>query len=264
MMSLVNMSTSTPKTGQVDASAGQYTIAFGTSKTTITGLPYYKSLNRVLNDEKGTLASVDSMSVPGLDGSISTLTPSCCIPTNAFINELCLHDKNCQYYLTSYGPSPYYTDNSRNPVYYSKELAEDNALANFDGKEDTAKITAFRDKYSEKDYDQWVPGDTLANYPAASACDMFSPSGTSEHEWYLPSVGEIGYVIARFKEINEAITQINEIFGCGYTLHPNGYYYTSTALNYQNVYYWLVNRGRVLCGDPSTKCLVRAFRRYTP
>ena len=49
-----------------------------------------------------------------------------------------------------------------------------------------------------------------ANYPAAMACHMYHTVGTSQGDWYLPAMGELGYLYVRAKKINETLTALGE------------------------------------------------------
>lgn len=81
-----------------------------------------------------------------------------------------------------------------------------NALSDFNGKQQTDAIIATR---GTKDYENWKPSSgKTEDYPAASCCDMYHTVGTRQGDWYLPSCGELGYVIARMNLINEALNKI--------------------------------------------------------
>lgn len=51
------------------------------------------------------------------------------------------------------------------------------------------------------------------DYPAASCCEMFYTEGTSQGDWYLPSCGELGYIMPRFNKIQEAIQKMITAYG---------------------------------------------------
>ena len=90
---------------------------------------------------------------------------------------------------TPYIPSPYKVTNgveAPNPEYY-KTLPDGNALSDFDGKGNTQILL------------------NLFSYPAAISAANNLTEGA---RWYLPAVGELGFLIARLKTINRVIVNI--------------------------------------------------------
>ena len=57
------------------------------------------------------------------------------LPSDKFSGAQCGHDTDAYYHSSSYIPSPYLTDGSRNPGYYqtTSPSSSNNALADFDG-----------------------------------------------------------------------------------------------------------------------------------
>ena len=111
-----------------------------------------------------------------------------------------------------YGPSPYASDGTPNPLYRATEYSGgsiNNALSYFDGRHQTDVILEAR---GEKDYGSWKPdADIPEDYPAASCCDMYHTVGTSQGDWYLPSEAELGYVIVRINNISNAMAKIGGV-----------------------------------------------------
>lgn len=107
-------------------------------------------------------------------------------------------------------PSPYDSTGGRSKLYYSTSSpsSSNNAFSDFDGEGNTAKIISIR---GAKDYSSWKPGSgTYSDYPAASCCDMFkSPEGLLH--WYLPSCGEMGYLIVRLRTINATLSYLKSL-----------------------------------------------------
>lgn len=155
------------------------------------------------------------------------------LPSDKFSSTQCAHDTDAYYYSSTsspYIPSPYLTDGSRNPGYYqtSSPSSSNNALADFDGIENTKKIIAQR---GAKDYNSWTPDrETQADYSAASCCDMFHTEGTSQGDWYLPACGELGYIMPPFDKINDAIDKMRTAYdsSVGVELNTNYFYWSST------------------------------------
>lgn len=99
-------------------------------------------------------------------------------------------------------PSPYNTDGTQNTLWDTAGQI----LVHRDGKALTQAI---------KNKTTWNIGDTITNaynnanmYPAAFSCLNYNVASDyfdgafSQGNWYLPSIAELGYLIARFKEIN--------------------------------------------------------------
>ena len=157
------------------------------------------------------------------------------------------------------------TDESRNTGYYqtSSPSSSDNALADFDGIENTEKIIAQR---GTKDYNSWTPDRiTTADYPAASCCDMFYTEGTSQGDWYLPACGELGYIMPPFNKINNAIDKMRTAYGSsvGIEMDTSGGYWSSTESSSRYACFVLVNDGTVNGNYKGmSNYSVRAFLRF--
>lgn len=98
--------------------------------------------------------------------------------------------------------SPYASDGSQNPAY----LTAGQALADMDGKKNTevlVNLSAIKGTYSGGAFEN-----IEANYPAAFACHLFSTVGTGQGDWYLPAIGELGYLYTRIKRINESLAAL--------------------------------------------------------
>ena len=173
------------------------------------------------------------------------------------------------YSSSSYIPSPYLEDGSRNPSYYTNDTSKypglsANCLSDFDGVGNTAVITAAATAQTD-----WKTASAITNsssagyYPAACCCYRFNPDGNSAGKWYLPAMGEMGYVNARFNEIQNSLTKIQNHFGSSFAcllLSDNNYCssseYSSYAARGVNPY-----DGSVGYGDQYKYNYVRAFFR---
>ena len=107
-------------------------------------------------------------------------------------------------------PSPYLTGGAKNEIYHDTSNTG-NALADMDGKGNTEKILAV-DNGSSTD---WQTALTITNadrtetiHPAAQCCWRYHTVGTNKGDWYLPSAGELGYLAARWKAINNSIDKL--------------------------------------------------------
>ena len=123
-----------------------------------------------------------------------------------------------------YAPSPYAADGMPNPLYRATSYSGgsiNNALSYFDGRNQTDVILEAR---GTKDYSSWKPTyNTPTDVPAASCCDMYHTVGTSQGDWYLPSCAELGYIVARLNDINNAMTKVN-----GMQSLPSGWAWSSS------------------------------------
>ena len=130
-----------------------------------------------------------------------------------------------------YVPSPYAADGTPNPLYRATSYSGgsiNNALSYFDGRHQSDVILAAR---GAKDYGSWKPtSDTPEDFPAVSCCDMYHTVGTSQGDWYLPSQAEMGYIVARLNDINNAMTKVN-----GMQSLTSGWVWLSTETNSSNV-----------------------------
>lgn len=97
-------------------------------------------------------------------------------------------------YLNSlYIPSPYLGDNSTFNTEYNKDISGyNNLLSDFNGLTNTQTLVGLG-----------------SDYEAANACWNYNGgvSGTGL-QWYLPAMGELGFLIPRLKTINNALSMI--------------------------------------------------------
>ncbi len=94
-------------------------------------------------------------------------------------------------------PSPYINGNQKNLLYHSG--GNKNALSDMNGKENTSKII-----YNLERINGGFLEDTLY-----FNVYNFSTVGTKKGDWYIPSFGEVGYLLARADEILKSLRYIN-------------------------------------------------------
>ena len=232
IMSLVEMSCDTPDTGSTVTD----NISFGGVGIDVDTLP---DLNRA--------PYVGTCDTPGDETSIvvGENDRGMFIPSDQFgiRNNSCPHDLNAYYYHNnpSYyaAPSPYLTNGSRNPAYYQTTSPSSEAK--------TASIIT---NSSGEDY-----------YPAACCCWRFHTEGTKQGDWYLPACGELGYVCARFKTINDTISLLTTAYGSyvGISVSSNYYWSSSEYSNFARCVY--VGNGGVDYAGKSSSLYCRAFCR---
>jgi len=207
-MSLCNMSYKTPQTGTLgtgndNAEANGTNLMWGVHGTDVSGLTNYGNIMSTKGITmldfglfpsdlfKGVITMLDFVKRPGVlfDGM------------DTQNNE---DDTETAWMKTreARAISPYASDGSQNPAY----ITAGQALADMDGKANTkviANLSAIKDTYSGGAFEN-----IEENYPAAFACTLFSTRGTSQGDWYLPAMGELGYLYTRIKRINESLAAL--------------------------------------------------------
>ena len=105
-------------------------------------------------------------------------------------------------------PSPYLSNGSINPIFRS----EGTVGAALSGREYTDILLNLSTAQAD-----WKTAETITNsynsnyYPAACTTWRYSTVGTSQGDWYLPSIGELLYLPARAKQIQEALDAIGNV-----------------------------------------------------
>lgn len=126
------------------------------------------------------------------------------LPSDKFTGKTSFVDPKAKYYGTSnLIPSPYLGD-VPNPE-YSKEISGyNNALSDFNGLSNTETLVGLGMDY--------IPANAAHKYN----------DGVSNLQWYLPAMGELGYLMPRFNEINKTITDLG-----GVAVASNGFWSSS-------------------------------------
>lgn len=198
-MSLLSMSYSTPDSGA------------NTEQTMMWG--QYNSYISLPNLNQAPTLGTGSNQAESVTGQ----TGYPYMPSDKFESSgiVCNHDTNSYYYNGSNtaAPSPYLTDGSRNSMYYQTTTpsSTNNCLADFDGVGNTKVLCDLATAQSD-----WKTADTITNQrdpgysPAACCCWRFHPEGTEQGEWYLPAMGELCYMMARFNKIQSSIQAVRD------------------------------------------------------
>ena len=205
------------------------------------------------------ITNIDSLALINANNTIKGNSYQGCFPSDAFTNDYIQDIDGVsyaywgKYSTTSIGflPSPFLADGiSKNPIYTDNSVT--NALAYIgDGITNTDAII-----------DEWYAsgGTTVdgirvsSGCPAASACRLYCPN-FHNGEWYLPTIGELGYVMANFNVINE------KIVAAGGIAVASDVYRSSTEQDYFRVWDISVSTGVVNTsnGSKQTKRPIRAF-----
>lgn len=277
IMSLVPMNTKTPEVG---GTSNQY-IYWGGGSTDISGKS--DGLGRLDSVSNG-LTNYSIVNYVGESGDINDTVQGTTfyayLPSDAFTTLANPYDEKTWYYSKSYSyiPSPYKKDESYNTAYgqTTSAASEYNAMSDFKGIVNTKILTDLATGQSG-----WRTASTItANgesgyYPAACCCARFKTLGTKafvdcETEelkngtgfWYLPSCGELGYMVVRRKAIDAIISKLSSAYGVGVQLGANDYWSSSEC---SSRYARLVgtSRGFVSYDDKDSDYYVRAFLRLS-
>ena len=248
IVSLAEMSFETPDSGSVTENQYMY---WGGYKSTVTDLP--------TKDQYPYLSSLNE------DGIVNYATNNCYLPSDAFsaLTENSLNSLEGFYRTYSNRMcSPYKEDGSKEERYFDSSNTG-NVLADFDGKANTEKILAVDNSNST----DWRTATTISNegrnqyvHPAAQCCWRYHTDGTKQGHWYLPSDGELGYVLARYGSINLSIntlnTQYSTTLGIQFTTYS---YWSSTQSSSTYAVSMYFNNGVVTYYDKNSSYSVRAF-----
>ena len=134
--------------------------------------------------------------VPTTDNAGSTSTGSSSrgyLPSDNFTGAQSYVDPEAKYSQTStLIPSPYLGD-APNPEYYKEISGYNNALSDFNGLSNTQTLVGLG-----------------PDYKAANAAWKYK-DGASNLQWYLPAMGELGYIMPRFNLINASLTAVGGV-----------------------------------------------------
>ena len=181
--------------------------------------------------------------VPTTDNAGSTSTGSNSngyLPSDAFIGAQSFVDGKAKYIgSTPYIPSPYLGDDKTMNPEYSKELEGNNALSDFNGLSNTQTLVGLG-----------------TDYTAANAAWKYKDSANSTVQWYLPAMGELGFIMARFNEINAAIRSVG---GVSVAVDNDYYFWSSTEYDTYGIYALNPMDGEMYHDDKDIYYYVRVF-----
>lgn len=160
------------------------------------------------------------------------------LPSDNIIGAQCITDPKAYYMYSPYAPSPYLSNGSRNEYYYTTKYTAQNAFSDFNGKGNTNILCSLATAQSD-----WRTASTITNSddkgysPAACCCWRYNTVGTNQGDWYLPAMGELGYLEARLKTIQNSMSNIGGI------ILTSSSVWTSTSYSYRDACYMSLNDG---------------------
>jgi hypothetical protein len=182
-----------------------------------------------------TTDNVSSNSTGSASISNST-TGNGCLPSDKFTGIQSYVDAISKYSVTSYLiPSPYSGD-TYNPEYY-KTISGNNALSDFNGLSNTQALVSLG-----------------SNYQAANYCWDYNDGSGSNIQWYLPAMGELGYLMPRLNAIDEIIVSLG-----GVAIQDAATLWSSSEYDSENVNYLELGSGRIRRRSKVTTTFARSF-----
>lgn len=216
MLSLKDMSCLTPDIGKQDDDEENPYSGAGNYDTTLTG---YRNMGPYIeNDENCTIK-----------GARNTVF----LPSDLHKdNNLCLHDTNAGYAVSQYmAPSPYLSNGSENRKYTetSSPSTPYNYFLSSNGKYMTERKLNCATAQKNWKTDETITNLSSTGYAPLMCCSWrYHTKGTNQGDWYVPSCGELGYMIARFSIINNSLSFIKEKWENASLLKEDIYYITIT------------------------------------
>lgn len=205
------------------------------------------------------------------DGAPTDANYSGNLPSDNFSGRVCAHDSNSYYDRSGPSweiPSPYLSDESRNLGYSqtSSPCSTSNRLADFDGIGNSQVLLNLATAQSDWRTTSSISNSSGGGYsPAACCCWRYHTSGTQQGDWYLPAMGELGYLMVRLKAINEAISKLITAYGSSYgiTVSTDNYWSSSECNSFSAAKMSMVY-GAATYTVKEQDNYVRAFLRVLP
>ena len=165
-------------------------------------------------------------------------------------------------------PSPFDSLYSHNPLYgFDGKDHQKSFLSDLDGYANT-QILLNRETYqpnweTDSEIINLYDGDFREHHPAALCCARYHVGSTGAGDWYLPAIGELCCVMPRFSLIQAALQAVANVdASLAVPLHESGSYWSSSEHSEGNAYYLNTYYGFVLNGNfKYGNDLVRAFCR---
>lgn len=194
------------------------------------------------------------------------------LPSDYYLkdNYICGHDKNTGYndpsrYSKYFAPSPYLSDGSRNPLYYTVESpsSSENCFSDFNGKRNSEILQQLSIEQNWRtsqtiDNDDYYGGE---DYVHACCCWRYHTLSTNQGDWYLPSAGEAGYIGPRYNIIKKSLDEVISTWSIGSKFNSSFYWTSSITSGTVTPYFITWTRYGVLRNAYDTSYSVYAFCR---
>ena len=163
-------------------------------------------------------------------------------------------------------PSAYTNRLERNPLYgRGADGNQSSFLSDYNGKQNTQYILNHETKQPNWQTDEQIEnsyrGDNLGHFPAALCCARYHTDGTEAGDWYLPAAGELGCIMPRFAIIQAALKKVASVSSAvAVPLNENNFYWSSSEYSEYDAYYLNTSSGYVDVNGKGYISYVRAFR----
>ena len=184
-----------------------------------------------------TLTNYTKVPITNNTGSVSSSSNSYgYLPSDNFTGDTSFVDGSAKYNTTGTNkiPSPY-NGNEFNTDYSKVISGYNNALSDFNGLNNTQVLVGLG-----------------SDYVAANAAYNYN-DGVSNIQWYLPSMGELGFLVARFKTINNTISMLSGV------AVPSYAFWSSTEYSSNYAYSVGTGNGNVASDFKDGSIYVRPF-----
>ena len=203
-VSLVNMDADSPEEGNIN----ETTMMWGVGSN-IEAIVDYKSATTGNVPIGGTLGLSTSPYLPTDAGNMQV--PSVVDTING-IPQSSYYER-----YSPFVPSPYTAEGLPNPQ-YTKGVSNDKLQCNTDmnGKGNTRVVINIIKNGSAPYILVDASGpifDEQNNYTAFACCHRYQGGGFTDHSWYLPSFGELGYFVVRRAQIANSLEMIRMKYG---------------------------------------------------
>lgn len=148
-------------------------------------------------------------------------------------------------YADLFIPSPYLSNGIFNTA-YAVELEGGNALSDFNGLSNTQLLVNEGEQYH-----------------AAHACWNYKDNANSNLKWYLPAIGELGFLMSRFELINNTLQRLSDMNVISDIVDIDNEFWSSSEVfmgeDHYRAYDLLTYDGSIDSKIKYYECLVRSF-----
>lgn len=133
-----------------------------------------------------------------------------------------------------------------------------NCFSDLNGVSNTDVLCSLHTGQADWETASIITNNTSEGYsPAAVCCRRYAPSENTKGKWYLPAMGELGFIMPRFNFINEKLSKLGT--SVAVQLSSNDYYWSSSEYGSGNARSLGTNDGNVSSSLKNSSRLVRAF-----